>query len=250
MFGFNDTDREWKKWGEKDPFFAALTSLQYQHGRNKEYFLKTGEQYFDRLIQKFTKLSIPLDKECVALDYGCGVGRILRPMSKYFKNSVGIDISESMLQEARRNLIGEKAELRLFDGKNLYKSLSDSRYSFIHSCLVFQHIRPKRGMIILEQLLEHLEFQGKALIQTPIATNKKIRYFLNQILTSHPILYKLSNFLIKEREFTGPVKQMNIYLPDILIRLYDKLGIEVRGISLSTDSDNYLISASWYLYKS
>ena len=38
-----------------------------------------------------------------ALDFGCGVGRLVIPLAKISTSAVGIDVSESMLAEARKN---------------------------------------------------------------------------------------------------------------------------------------------------
>lgn len=36
-----------------------------------------------------------------ALDFGCGVGRLMRALSGYFTHCPGVDISERMVREAR-----------------------------------------------------------------------------------------------------------------------------------------------------
>ena len=38
-----------------------------------------------------------------ALDFGCGVGRLSLALASKFGNVVGVDVSQSMLKEARRN---------------------------------------------------------------------------------------------------------------------------------------------------
>lgn len=250
MFRLNDTDKEWQKWGEHDPYFAVVSREKYKGGRNKRDFFAVGEQYFKELLAQFDRISLPLNNKGSALDYGCGVGRILKPISHYFKYSVGIDISHAMLDEAKKHINLNKAELRLFDGKNLSHCLSDDTFHFIHTSDVFQHIRPKRGIRILEQLLERLDTNGKALIHVPIFTHNKIKHLLNQGRSSHPILFRLSSRFILQKKHSQPIMQLNIYPSDILIHLFDKLGIEVRYISVRHHMPvkNYTY-ASWHLYK-
>ncbi len=250
MPGLNDTDSEWQEWGEHDPYFAVMSCEKYRGGQNKEDFFANGEHYFQGLLERFDKISIPFDKDGSALEYGCGVGRVLKPMGYYFKNSVGIDISQAMLDEARKHVDLEKTSLRLFDGKNLSDCLADDRFHFIHTSDVFQHIRPKRGLYILEQLLERLDKNGRALIHVPIFTHNRVKHLLNQARASHPALFRLSSRLILRKKHSQPIMQLNVYPSDTLIHLFDRLGLEVRYISVRYHMpvENYTY-ASWHLNK-
>jgi SAM-dependent methyltransferase len=245
---FHNTDREWKRWDKRDLYFAVLSHPEYRDRRNMENFFATGENNFARLSEVFRQLAIPLDPSGKALDYGCGVGRLLRPFGSFFQHTLGIDVSQNMLEEASRNIDLDTAELRLFDGEDLSRCLSDNTFSFIHTRLVFQHIRPKRGFGLIRQLLERLEKNGKAYIQAPMLAKSKMVHLLDQIRCIHPIAFKLSEvFLKKDRTLADPVSEMNIYPSDTLLTLFDDLGIEVRGVTLDTNRN--LTGAVWYLYR-
>jgi SAM-dependent methyltransferase len=253
MGNIHDTDSEWKKWGKYDPYFAVLTTPKYRGGKNKQDFFDSGEKYFQRLIDDFSRLSIPLEKNGCALDYGCGVGRVLRPMSNYFNRTIGIDISSSMIAEAQKNCDSDKTDLRLFDEKYLSNCLLEKTYSFIHTVIVLQHIRTKRGMKIIEQLLLKLEKNGRALIAAPMMVNNKYKYIISQIRTVHPVLFKLSRLALGRSDWLEiPVTETNIYHAGSLISLFHRVGCEVRWIRLddtSLTSTDSTINASWYLTK-
>lgn len=234
MGNIHDTDAEWKKWEEYDPYFAVLTTPKYRGGNNKQDFFDSGEKYFQRLINDFSRLSIPLERNGCALDYGCGVGRVLRPMSNYFNCTVGIDISPSMITEAQKNCDPEKTDLRLFDGEYLSKCLLEKTYSFVHTVIVLQHIRTKRGMKIIEQLLSKLEKNGIALISAPMMVKNKYKYAISQIRTAHPALFKLSRLALGRPDWLKtPVMEANIYHAGPLISLFHRVGCEVRWIRLN-----------------
>ncbi len=250
MTWINDTDSEWRRWGETDPYFAVLTSPRYRNRANTIEFFQTGESHFSRVRANYQRLGISLDPAGVALDFGCGVGRVLRPLCEYFKRAVGIDVSPAMLSEAGKQVTSPKVDLRLFDGNNLSGCLRHDTYQFIHSHIVFQHIRPRRGLIILRTLLSRLERKGKAYIHLPIWTSNKLKYLAHQIITSHPMFLTLSKGMLGKRDFRmEPVMQMNVYSAPHLLSLFAAADTEVRNVALTEDPKNRLTNASWYLYK-
>jgi cyclopropane fatty-acyl-phospholipid synthase-like methyltransferase len=90
------------------------------------------------------------------LDFGCGVGRVAIPLARRTGEVVGVDVSESMLAEARRNCeVQETRNVTLLPSDDALSALT-GRFDFIHSFVVFQHSPRERGDAILEALLEHL----------------------------------------------------------------------------------------------
>ena len=89
----------------------------------------------------------------VALDFGCGVGRLLIPLARRSRVAVGVDASAAMVDECRQNAarfgISNTAcppERRDFAGQ----------VGFVCSFLVRQHIPPARGMGIIGRLRDLL----------------------------------------------------------------------------------------------
>jgi 2-polyprenyl-3-methyl-5-hydroxy-6-metoxy-1,4-benzoquinol methylase len=251
MLGIHDTDREWRKWGSHDLFYAVLSDSKFRDKSNIEEFFQSGEAHFDELKKKFEQLGIVLSNHGQALDYGCGVGRVLRPMANYFDHVIGVDAASAMLQEAGRYLEGRQVNLRHFKGNDIDECLGQNLFEFIHSTLVFQHIRPRRGLHILDKLLQCMDLGGKAYIQLPIYAEKKLIYIINQIVTCHPLLLKLSRIILQKRKLKNdPVMQMNVYPPVQLIKLFHRRKVEVRCLSVIEDHKNALIHAGWYLVRS
>lgn len=116
---FHNTDREWKRWDKRDLYYAVLSHSEYRNGQNMEGFFSTGKANFSKLLDDFKRFGIPLDPSGNALDFGCGVGRLLIPFGNFFQRTLGIDISQDMLEEARKNINPDTTELRLFDGNDL-----------------------------------------------------------------------------------------------------------------------------------
>jgi ubiquinone/menaquinone biosynthesis C-methylase UbiE len=79
------------------PACADDYDAHYARGRGYFYWQFFEKPYLDRLFAR-------LGKEFPGryLDFACGTGRILQLGAPYFSESVGIDVSETMLAAARR----------------------------------------------------------------------------------------------------------------------------------------------------
>jgi SAM-dependent methyltransferase len=163
------TDVAWEEWGQRDPYFGVITNPKYRRdGLNedaKREFFDGGDALVKFLLATIQRRIDPQFVPKKVLDFGCGVGRLLVPFARVAEEVVGLDVSPSMLDEARRNC--EERQLRNVRLMPSNDNLSTLRGTFdlIHSCLVFQHIPPQRGRAIFGKLLQHLRPGGIGAIQ-------------------------------------------------------------------------------------
>lgn len=169
-----DTDSEWEKWGAKDPYYGVVTNPKFRRknltDKRKEEFFESGLAYIEKVLETCRSKLDENFRPCRALDFGCGTGRVLIPIATIADEVTGIDVSKSMLQEARDN-----CEQRGLTNTNLIlsdDSLSklEGEFDFIHSFIVFQHIPTERGLKILRRLLDHLATGGIAALQFTYST--------------------------------------------------------------------------------
>jgi SAM-dependent methyltransferase len=159
-----DSDRDWEWFGETDPYYAVLTDEKFRASRITsqalEDFFQSGEQYVEALARELTEtfgIRFGPDR---ALDFGCGVGRILIPLSRRSGEVVGVDVSASMLAQARRHLAERAAaNVALVKGDDRLARVSGT-FDFIHSFIVFQHLPVRRGEALTRRLLELLREDG------------------------------------------------------------------------------------------
>lgn len=81
-------------------------------------------------------------REAIALDFGCGIGRLIKWFHRNFKYIYGVDISTSMIWNAKKFLSGippHKYSLSLCNGYNL-SSFIDDYFDVIYSVAVLEHI--------------------------------------------------------------------------------------------------------------
>jgi SAM-dependent methyltransferase len=163
------TDWAWEEWGKRDPYFGVITDPKF---RRKEMTAEVRHEFFEsganhlRLIFETVHRQIAADfRPKRALEFGCGVGRVLLPLAETTEHVVGLDVSQSMLDEARRNCDERGlSNVSLLRSDDALSGLEGS-FDFIHSCIVFQHIPEERGRVIFENLLRRLDAGGVGAIQ-------------------------------------------------------------------------------------
>jgi SAM-dependent methyltransferase len=135
------SSEKWEKFAREDPYTYILTTLK---GREIAEFWKSGE----RTIQEefLPLLQVSDVRPLIGLELGCGVGRLLFPLARHFREIVGIDIATGMVQcatsLARDNGIQNVSFLSMSGPESLLERVGNYAGScdFIYSLLVFQHI--------------------------------------------------------------------------------------------------------------
>ena len=85
--------------------WAILTDPSKRDNKwRSEEFFKTGDDFIRGLFGVFIKAGVQV-KRGTAIDFGCGLGRLTRPLvSQGFSRVVGLDISAEMVSRARKLL--------------------------------------------------------------------------------------------------------------------------------------------------
>ena len=115
------------------PFYICTTAAE-----TPEAFAASGER---DLVEKVID-GLPLRADWQALEIGCGVGRLLKPLSERVACAVGVDLSKEMIALGRDYCAGRpNIELHRTDGSLDF--LADGRFDFVFSHIVFQHLPRK-----------------------------------------------------------------------------------------------------------
>jgi 2-polyprenyl-3-methyl-5-hydroxy-6-metoxy-1,4-benzoquinol methylase len=225
-----NTDNAWKYFGQHDPYWGVVTSEEYRDQvlteDSKKTFFDSGRQHVDELIRiVHAHLDPSFDME-TALDFGCGVGRILIPLAKLCRSVVGIDISEAMLAEAQENCRQQGlTNVSLVQGDDSFSQTSQ-KFDFVHSYIVLQHIPPKRGDVIISRLLNMATEKGVVALQLtffdPSPTHKQ---WLVKMYKHIPFLFQTRN-LFKGRPADEPLMQMNTYDLNSVFQMVQSAGFE------------------------
>lgn len=135
---------EWNERAREDAnYFVAFGRREQSH---EEFFASGADQirFFETELKRRTP---EFWKRAVAIEIGCGPGRLLRPLSRHFRVLHGVDVSDEMLALAEKNLAGVgNIALHLSDGAGLAQFVSGT-VDFVYSFAVFQHI-PSREIVM------------------------------------------------------------------------------------------------------
>jgi SAM-dependent methyltransferase len=132
---------EWNHFAQEDAYTYIMTNLRRG---DHEAFWRSGEAAVaQELLPVLREQDVPSG---TALEIGCGVGRLMFPISHYFGQVMGVDISFEMVRQGRA-LAAERAiaNVQFFSvdqPARLAVELSEfaGKIDFVYSLLVFQHI--------------------------------------------------------------------------------------------------------------
>ena len=148
----------WSKLGSTDPYWSVLTEEKYRAGNfedNSEEFWKSGKDMIDWMNVRLES-HFPNKKFYKVLDYGCGVGRLL----KAYPGADGADISIAHLDVCKTR----------FPDRNLYfiqPGECPDGYDLIYSVITLQHNRPELMKLCILNILKGLNDNGVAFLHLP-----------------------------------------------------------------------------------
>jgi SAM-dependent methyltransferase len=228
-----DTDRDWEIYGRTTPYFAVYADEKFLpenlDDAAREEFFASGERDIEWTVGLIHRYLTADFAPARTLDFGCGVGRLVFPLASRFPCVVGVDVSRSMLAEARRNC----ESLGLINVEFLLSDEDLSRvtgkFDFINSYIVMQHIPRARGEALFRRLLARLNPGGIGALHFTYTRDEWLRSvtparrFARWLTESVPGCHGLVN-LAKGRRFNHPFVQMNSYDLNVLFSILQEHG--------------------------
>ncbi|MBU2515926.1 class I SAM-dependent methyltransferase [bacterium] len=166
----------WDEFARRDVLWSIMSCPDKKDNRWEiDNFFKTGQNDIDFILQEAEK-RYPQFQRNKALDFGCGVGRMTIPLSKRFKETVGVDISAQMIGKAKvfaKNVSGcsfvvnEEEDLCIFP---------EAYFDFILSLIVLQHMERRYILNYIKEFLRLLKPVGLLVFQLPSQIELKAGY--------------------------------------------------------------------------
>ncbi len=226
--------KNWEGLAGKDPFWAICTHPGKKGGKwNEKDFFQTGETEINRLFDYLKSRQIkPPDNELV-LEFGCGVGRLLRALYPHFHSLCGVDVSRTMIEKA-------EALNREYLDKISFQTLQNSpgslfdpgSVSLVISLIVFQHIPQNHSSRYMAELLQLLKPEGIFIFQLITKDVRSLKW-----------VKKIRSFIrIRERLAMlgiGDHFQMEMHVLDKLkvCQMIRENGAEILDICITNHSD-------------
>ena len=134
---------DWNQRAREDPHYYVAFGGRDQ---DEESFLATAADVLRFLEGELKRLPQSAGRSS-ALEIGCGPGRLMKPLSRYFREIHGVDVSDEMIRLARERLRDiPNAHVYATSGASLAQ-FPDEAFDFVYSYAVFQHI-PSREVVL------------------------------------------------------------------------------------------------------
>lgn len=177
--GDRDTDRDWARVARDDPFWGVLSQEEYRRdamdAERLAQFMATGEAFVANLLALVRRHLRPEFAPQRALDFGCGVGRLLIPLARHAARAVGADVAPAMLELCRRHAQeAGLANIELVESDDALAGVGGD-FDLVNTFIVLQHIPPARGYPLIQALVDRLAVGGIGSLQVTYA---KARDFL------------------------------------------------------------------------
>ena len=133
--------RTWQRLGNDDPLWAVLSSPDKRGGRwDVDDFFASGRDEIDNQMDiVLPPLGLPTRRH-LAIDFGCGAGRLTRALGRHFATVIGLDVSASMVRTARR-MNADISNIAFRENSSAQLDLiADRSVDFLSCCIVLQHI--------------------------------------------------------------------------------------------------------------
>jgi SAM-dependent methyltransferase len=227
MARLTEETKAWEDLGTMDPLWSILTEPDKKHGKwDIQEFFTTGEKEIDRLMNKSETLRRPLGRG-IALDFGCGVGRLTRALAKHFEKCCGVDISSTMIEKAKElNSEISNCEFLLNKEENL-SMFPTNHFDMIYTNIVLQHIANEEVIkSYVSEFVRVVKTGGLAVFQLPSYISPI--YMLQPEARIYTVLSKagFDGRLLYERLGLSPIRRN--YVPEKeVIELLESLGADV-----------------------
>lgn len=203
---------------QTEPFFTVCSSAKYRvkQMRNEDElrFWRGGRDFVEHMLH-----TVGIQSFNSVLDYGCGIGRLLRSMVPHATHSHGVDISPALLERAAVEC--PAATLHHYD----QWLTSPPQVEFCYSAIVFQHIPEPQGLMILENLLHHTE--KACALHIVVGDRRHWSWRLLFRLSFAPVFAGLSNWL-RRRSWSEPRIPMFCWDIEKVKAVFERCGFDAE----------------------
>lgn len=165
----SDLQATWETLSGTDPLWAILSDPDKKGRRwSNDEFFATGVREIQTLMNDLRSPGRALGSRG-ALDFGCGVGRLTQPLTEYFEEVVGVDLSPAMVRLAEAyNRAPDRCRYVVNAAANLAMFPTGS-FDLVLSYLTLQHIPPGLSTSYLREFVRVTRTGGIICVQLPAA---------------------------------------------------------------------------------
>jgi SAM-dependent methyltransferase len=231
------TDKQWDKWAEADPYRGVLgiDTSAMSTDETRAAFFDSGARHIDDVMARVDRYLGGLQRRDAALDFGCGVGRLVRPLAERFATVTGVDIAPKMLEIAAQNT----AVSGNVTFSQTLATVTDSgaRFDLVHSYIVLQHIRPEQGEPIIRELIGLVRPGGVFALHFTTGDSKSSRAAMNWVRYRVAPVHWAYN-VVRSRPWNESITEMNRYDVFTVLEMAKQAGCEAT-VAVSIDQNGH-----------
>ena len=231
----------WEELARLDPCWAILSDPTKQFGGwDLGEFFHMGNQEVSRLIESVERIGY--SGRDTVLDFGCGMGRLTRALSKYFNRCVGVDISGEMIRKARE-LNGDIANCQFkVNASAELEQFEDDQFDLIYTSIVLQHVPTKAAILrYVAELVRTLKPEGLLVMQIPSAIpfrrlfqpRRRLYVFLRSFGFTGSFLYRRLGLHPMHMNYI-PQEKVLSFLKEIRARIVEIEGDRMAGSGIES----------------
>jgi len=229
--------REWEDLAHIDPMWAILSDDGKRDGGwNDGEFFACGEAEINAVMARATALGLPRHRR-TALDFGCGVGRLSRPIAQRFRRCIGVDISQQMIAEGKARHSDIPGLEFLVNETDRIPMVGDRSIDFIYSRIVLQHVSSRDAIrSYLSEFARVLADGGLLVFQLP--SYIPLRHRLQPRPRAYSLLRRLGipRSVLYRRLRLQPIRMRWLGVESV------RSLLESRGLSLVTIETQHMSS--------
>jgi len=166
--GFTNYREAWDYEAKRDAKTAIL-SMADGSVTPEDFFWQDGRD----TVKKFLSLD-HLAPQSIVVDYGCGIGRLLRPLAESRPDCtfLGLDVSPEMLNLREETWSLPNVSTLLVEGRG-HIPIAGRSVDLVYSFLVLQHMRHHDAFRALTEFYQVLKPAGTAILTFPDFANPR-----------------------------------------------------------------------------
>ena len=241
-------EQDWEDLADMDTFWAIVGTRRKPGKRDIAKFFLSGDMEIRRVMETVIRLGFPFERE-LALDFGCGAGRVTRGLAKYFQQCYGVDISETMIALAKE-LNQSIANCKFVQSTDEHLHLfSDGYFDMIYTDIVLQHM-PSRFLIksYISEFLRILKDGGLLVFQLP--SHIPLKHRIQPRRRAYALLRSLGlprSFLYGQLRL-NPVR-MNFVPKSHIVDLLNTKGARVLEVKVDSLTSSSIKSSTYFVTK-
>lgn len=237
---------EWEENARRNALWAILTDRdQTDRSWDIDEFFETGRTEVALVLDHLATLGVELDFKGCFLDFGCGVGRSSRALMTLFASGIGVDVSQTMIDLARRFCVSDAARPKYqVNQEPGLPAIPSGSIAFVYSHIVLQHIPSDLQPVFIADFLRVLAPGGIAAFQIPTGTvvsgpRKQWQNLKSGVRSAlpRPVLAAIKSAMGRDAETAGVSMQMNVLPQDRIAQQIEAAGCELVEAPYTNSTD-------------